>query len=105
MEVETRWNCYPQHVGILARTGPGEGGRGRRKHTAREKRKVEGGNMQLGKKRRRRRRNRREAQKLRADVRAGPRAEELVVGTFNVCTLAFDGKNGTGRNGDILKVC
>ena len=57
------------------------------------------------KKRRRHRRNRRAARKLRVEAKARSRAGELVVGTFNVRTLAFNGKNGIGHSEVILKVC
>ena len=38
-------------------------------------------------------------------ARARFRAGELVVGTFNVRKLAFNGKNGTGHSEVIMKVC
>ena len=56
------------------------------------------------KKRRRHRRNRRAARKLRVEAKARSRAGELVVGTFNVRTLASNGKNGIGHSVVILKV-
>ena len=56
------------------------------------------------KKRRRHRRNRRAARKLRVDTKAKSRPEELVVKTFKVRALAFNGKNGIVHSEIILKV-
>ena len=56
-------------------------------------------------KKRRRQRNWRATRKLREDARAKSRAEEFVVGTFNVRTLAFNGKNGIGHSEVVLKLC
>ena len=39
------------------------------------------------------------------DAKARSRAGELVVGTFNVRTLAFNRRNGIGHSEVILKVC
>lgn len=83
---------YPQCVGILPRTEQGEGGLSGISTSVGESAGWTRGNIQLGKKWRKRRRNRREARELRADARARSRAEKLIVGKFNVCTLAFDGK-------------
>ena len=57
------------------------------------------------KKRRRHRRGRRAARKLRVEAKDRSRAGELVVGTFNVRTLAFNGKYGIGHSEVILKIC
>ena len=51
------------------------------------------------------RRIRRAAHKTRTDARARSRAGELVVGTYNVRTLAFKGTNGRGHAEVILKTC
>ena len=70
-----------------------------------EKRRVELRKSEARKKRRRRRRIRRAAHKNRTDARASSKAGELVVGTYNVRTLAFKGTNGIGPAGVILKTC
>ena len=57
------------------------------------------------KKMRKHRRNRRAARKLRVEAKPRSRAGEVVVGTFNVRTLAFNGKNGIGHSEVILRVC
>ena len=57
------------------------------------------------KKRKRRRRIQRAAHKIRTDARARSRAGELVVGTYNVRTLAFQGTNGIGHARVIMKTC
>ena len=106
-------DCCAIHIdGVQARTGLGEG------------RQIEG-NTLFGKNRgwkggkivrseederrrgrtRRRRRIRRPAQKLRTEARAGFRAGELVMGTFNVRTLAFKNTNGIGHAEVTLKTC
>ena len=54
---------------------------------------------------RRRRRTRRAARKLRVEAKARFKPEEVVVGTFNVRTLVFNGKNGIGHSEVILTVC
>ena len=51
------------------------------------------------------RRNRRAARKLRVEAKPRSRAGEVVVGTFNVRTLAFNGKNGIGHSEVTMKVC
>ena len=66
---------------------------------------MEGRKSDARKKRRRRTRLRRAAQKIRTDARARPRAGELVVGTYNVRTLAFKGTNGIGHAEVILQTC
>ena len=77
----------------------------RRKHTTVwEKRRTVQRKYAARKKRRKHRRNRRAARKLRVEAKARSRAEELVVGTFNVRTLAVNGKNGIGYSEVILKV-
>ena len=92
----SRW-----HLG-KNRAGRRETERG--KHSDWQKRRVEGRKSDARKKRRRRT-IRRDAQKLKTDARARSRAGELVVGTFNVRTLAFKGKNGIGHAEVILKTC
>ena len=78
---------------------------GRRgKYSVWEKGRVEGRKSDARKKRRRRR-FRRAAQKIRTGARARSRAGELVVGTYNVRTLAFKGTNGIGHAEVILKTC
>ena len=57
------------------------------------------------KKIRKHRRNRRAARKLRVEAKPRSRAGEVVVGTFNVRTLAFNGKNGIGHSEVTMKVC
>ena len=57
------------------------------------------------KRRRRRRRIRRAAHKIRTYARVPPSAGELVVGSYNIRTLAFMGTNGIGRAEVILKTC
>ena len=64
---------------------------------------MEGRKSDARKKRWRRERIRRAAQKIRVGARARSRAGELVVGTYNVRTLAFKGTNGIGHAGLILK--
>ena len=54
---------------------------------------------------RRRRRIRRVAHKIRKNARARSRAGELVVGTYNVRTLAFKGTNGIGHAEVIMNTC
>ena len=66
---------------------------------------MEGRKSDARKKRRRRRRFRRADQKIRTGARARSRAEELVVGSYNVRTLAFKGTNGLGHAKVILKTC
>ena len=56
-------------------------------------------------KKRKRRRIRRAAHKIRTDARGRSRAGELVVGTYNVRTLALKGTNGIGHAEVILKTC
>ena len=78
----------------------------RRKHpSVWEKRRTVHRKYANGKKRRRHRRNRRAARKLRVEAKARSRAGGLVVGTFIVLALAFNGKNGIGHSEVILKVC
>ena len=93
----SRW-----HLG-KNRAGRRETERG--KHSVWEKRRVEGRKSDARKRRRRRRRIRRAAQKNRTDARARSRARELVVGTYNVRTLAFKGTNGIGHAEVKLKTC
>ena len=92
-----RWN--------LGTNRAGQKNTERKKPTAWEKRRVEEKKYTARKKRRQGRRGRREARKLRSGARARFRAGELVVGTFNVRTLAFNGKNGIGHSEVIMKVC
>ena len=66
---------------------------------------MEGRRSDARKKRRRRRRIQRAAQKIRTGARARSRAGELVLGAFNVHTLAFKGTNGIGHAEVILKTC
>ena len=66
---------------------------------------MEGRKSDARKKRRRRRRIRRVAQKIRIGARARSRVGELVVGTYNVRTLAFKSTNGIGHAKVILKTC
>ena len=66
---------------------------------------MEGWTSDARKKIRRRRRIQRAAQKICTDARARSRVGELVVGTFNVRTLAFKGSNGIGHAEVILKTC
>ena len=75
----------------------------RGKYSVWEKRRVEGRKSDARKKRRRRR-IRKAAQKIRTGARARSRAGELVVGTYNVRTLAFKGTNGIGH-AVILQTC
>ena len=92
-----RWN--------LGKNRDGQRRMERRKHTnVWEKRRTVQRKYAARKKRRKHRRNRRAARKLRVEAKARSRAGELVVGTFNVRTLAFNGKNGIGHNDVILKV-
>ena len=93
----SRW-----HLG-KNRAGRRETERG--KHSVWEKRRVEWRKSEARKKRRRRRRIRRAAHKIRTDARARSRAGDLVVGTYNVRTLAFKGTNGIGHAEVILKTC
>ena len=97
-------DCCPLHVGTWARTGLGEGRRRGEKYSVWEKRRVEGRKSDARKKRRRGR-FRRAAQKTRTSARAWSRAGVLVVGTYNVRTLAFKGTNGIGHAEVILKTC
>ena len=77
----------------------------RRTHTtAWQKRRTVQRKYAARKKSRKHRRNRRAARKLRVETKARSRAEELVVGIFDVRTLAFNGKNGIGYSEVILKV-
>ena len=85
-----RWN--------LGTNRAGQKNTERKKPTAWEKRRVEEKQYTARKKRRQGRRGRREARKLRSCAKARFRAGELVVGTFNVRTLAFNGKNGIGHS-------
>ena len=66
-------------------------GEGRGKYSVWKKRRVEWGKSDA-RKRRRRRRIRRAAHKIRTDARTRSREEELVVGTYNVRTLALKGR-------------
>ena len=75
------------------------------KYSVWEKRMAEGRKSDARKKRRRRRRTRRASQKLRTGARARSRAGELVVGTYNVNTLAFKGTNGIGHAEVVLETC
>ena len=70
-----------------------------------EKRRVEGRKSDARKKRRGRRRFRRAAQKICTGARARSRAEEVVMGTYNVRTLVFKGTNGIGNAKVIVKTC
>ena len=70
-----------------------------------KKRRVEWRKSDARKKRRGRRRIRTAAHKICTDARARSRAVELVVGTFNVCILAFKGTNGIDHAEVILKTC
>ena len=74
------------------------------KYSIWEKRRVEWKKSEAGKKGRCRR-IRRAAHKFRTDARARSRAGELVVGTYNVRTLAFKGTNGIGHAEVILNTC
>ena len=69
------------------------------------RRRVEEKKLDARKKRSRRRRIRRAAQKIRTGARARSRAGELVAGTYNVRTLAFEGKDGIGHAEVIPKTC
>ena len=98
--------CCPLHVGMQARIGQGE-------------ERQRGGDTLIGKNGGKKGENRtlgrrggdvcrtvrRAAQKLRTDARARSRAGELVVGTFNIRTLAFKGTSGIGHTEVILKTC
>ena len=66
---------------------------------------MEAGKYAARNRRRRRTRNRREARKLRSGVGARFRATELLVGTFDDRTFAFNGTNGIDYSEAILKVC
>ena len=77
----------------------------RGKYSVWEKRRVEWRKSEARKRRRRRRRIRRAAHKIRTDARARSRAGDLVVGTYNVQTLAFKGTNGIGHAEVIMKTC
>ena len=66
---------------------------------------MEGRKSDARKKRGRRRRFRTATQKIRTSARARSRAGELIVGTYNVCTLAFKGTNGMGHAEVTLKTC
>ena len=92
-----RWN--------LGKNRDGQRRMERRKHTTvcEKRRTVQ--KKYAARKKRRHRRNRRAARELRVEAKARSRAGELVVGTFNVRTLAFNGKNGIGHSEVILKVC
>ena len=92
-----RWN--------LGKNRDGQRRMERRKHTTvcEKRRTVQ--KKYAARKKRRHRRNRRAARELRVEAKARSRAGELVVGTFNVRTLTFNGKNGIGHSESILKVC
>ena len=77
----------------------------RRKHSSVLEKRMTVQSKYAARKKRRHRRNRRAARKLRVEAKARSRAGELVMGTFNVRTLAFNGKNGIGHSEVILKVC
>ena len=77
----------------------------REKYPVWKKRRVEWRKSDARKKRRRRRRIRGAAQKICTDARAMSRAGELVVGTYNVRTLALKSTNGIGHAEVVLKTC
>ena len=77
----------------------------RRKHTTVSEKRRTAQRKYAARKKRRHRRNRRAARKLRVEAKARSRAGGLVVGTFIVLALAFNGKNGIGHSEVILKVC
>ena len=88
----------PQHVGFVARTGTDERGWNEGKTPAHGKTEDCGEEIRSPKKRDTSEGSEGRDRKLRAVAWTRFRAGELVVGTFNVRTLAFNGKDGYARN-------
>ena len=88
-------DCCPLHVGTQARTDTGEGTRRGGIILFGKSGRLKSGNPMLGRGAGDAcRRFLRAAQKIPKGARAGARAGELVVGTCNIRTLAFNGANG-----------
>ena len=85
-----------------SKNGAGRREAERGKYSVWENRGWKGGNRRLG---RRGGDAGEAAQKIRTAARARSRAGELVVGAYNVRTLAFKGTNGIGHAEVILETC
>ena len=97
-------DCCPLHVGTEARTGLGKGRR-RRGNTWG---KMEGGREEIGcsgEKEEKQEDSKGCSENSHPGARARSRAGELVVGIYNVRTLAFKGTNGIGHAEVILNTC